>query len=408
MGSMPELTMTEELDSILEKYTSKIPNHLRGAAFSAVNAKGETIYSRAMGSRSITEQVPLELDSTMWIGSITKLQTCIAALIAIDSGLFTLTTDARQHLPALASLPILTSFTPGPYPRTPITTPNTSPITVLSLLTHTSGLIYDYGSPALKEWSAHHSITDTTFSGTLAGYTKPLLRAPGTGWAYSPGMDWVGRLIEVTSGRSLEAFLREHLWQKLGMRDTTFRPDLHADMQARRMAMAHRDRATGGISAGVVPQEAEGAFAPDCCGGVGLYSTMEDCVKVLGALMRRDERVLKRELWDLLTVPQLSGEEEGWFMEVIRGVGQGHLGQTWDKGVEGTFGLGSSIIKGDFEGRRREGSCNWSGMPGTHCWLDRKTGVGGMLTTQILPPGDPMVTELLLEMEKCVYRHVQS
>ena len=41
-------------------------------------------------------------------------------------------------------------------------------------------------------------------------------------------------------------------------------------------------------------------------------------------------------------------------------------------------------------------------------WLDRKTGVGGMLTTQILPPGDPMVTELLLEMEKCVYRHVQS
>ena len=41
-------------------------------------------------------------------------------------------------------------------------------------------------------------------------------------------------------------------------------------------------------------------------------------------------------------------------------------------------------------------------------WLDKETGVGGMLTTQVLPPGDPMVTELLLEMEKCLYKHIRG
>ncbi|KAF2686474.1 beta-lactamase/transpeptidase-like protein [Lentithecium fluviatile CBS 122367] len=406
---MPELTLTEELDSILEKYTSNIPNRLHGAAFSAVNTKGsEILYSQALGLRTLPNQdaSPLQLDSTMWIGSITKLQTCMACMTGLERGLFTLDTNVREIVPELKSIDLLAGFEDGDFPRKPITKPCTSPITLRQLLTHTSGMIYDYGHDGLKEWSAYHGIKDNTFSGTLKGYTKPLIYEPGQGWAYSPGMDWAGRLLEVTSGLSLEEFLKQTIWDKLGMKSTTFRPDLRPDIQARRMAMASRNRQTMEITQGVVPQEAQGSFAPDCCGGVGLYSTIEDCTRVLQALGSKNPMLMTAESYELLTTPQLPSNEH--FLKVIRGVGQGHLGQTWDTGAEGTFGFGSSIIQQDFVGRRVAGSCNWSGMPGTHCWLDKKTGIGGMLTTQILPPGDPMVTQLLLELEKCLYRHIRG
>lgn len=309
--------------------------------------------------------MPLQLDSTMWIGSITKLQTCMACMIGIERGLFTLDTNVRAVVPELNEIDLLTGFEEGDFPRKPITRPCTSPITLRQLLTHTSGMIYDYGHDGLKEWSAYHGIKDNTFSGTLKGYQKPLIYEPGHGWAYSPGMDWAGRLIEVTSGLSLERFLEQNIWTKLGMTSTTFRPDLRPDIQARRMQMASRDRKTMAITAGVVPQEAQGSFAPDCCGGVGLYSTIEDCTKVLQALASRNPALMTPQSYDMLTSPQLPTNEH--FLDVIRGVGQGHLGQTWDKGADGTFGFGSSITKQDFVGRRLAGSCNWSGMPGTHC-----------------------------------------
>lgn len=318
-----------------------------------------------MGSSSVTEKVPLKLNSSMWIGSITKLQTCMACMIGIERGLFTLETDVRLVVPELNEIDLLVGFEDGDSPRKPIIKPCSSPITLRQLLTHTSGMIYDYGHEGLKEWSAYHGIKDNTFSGTLKGYKKPLIYEPGNGWAYSPGMDWAGRLIEVTSGLTLEEFLKQNIWDKLGMTSTTFRPDLRPDLQARRMQMASRNCKTMEITPGIVPQEAQGSFALDCCGGVGLYSTIEDCTKVLQALISKNPVLMGAESYDSLTSPQLPTDEH--FLKVIRGVGQGHLGQTWDKGADGTFGFGASIIKQDFVGRRKKGSCNWSGMPGTHC-----------------------------------------
>ncbi|KAF2735220.1 beta-lactamase/transpeptidase-like protein [Polyplosphaeria fusca] len=331
------------------------------------NLSGDTIYSNAMGRFSTTEPTPLTLDSPMRIGSLTQFQTSLACIIAIEKGLFTLDTNARDLLPQLHDLDVLIGFeATSSRPRKPITKPCRASITVRQLLTHTSGLAHDHQHEALQEWAAWHAVN----GGPPAG-EKPLMHEPGQAWFYGSGMRWVGMLIERMSGQTLEAFFQEHIWGKLGMRGTSFK----------------------------APREAHS----ECCGSTGLYSTVADCTKVLRAVARRDPGLMRAESYDLLTSPQL--EDGGKVVEWMRMTGKEGFAQTWDEGAEGTFGFGSAIAGRDFGERRKKGSCSWSGLPGTHCWLDKESGVGGLLTTRVLPPGDSMVTELLVEVEKCVYKH---
>ena len=228
----------------------------------------------------------------------------------------------------------------------------------------------------------------------------------------------------MASGLTLEEFMKKNLWTKLEMHDTTFRPELKPDFSARRMQMAWRNRATGELSVGKVPLASP---AQDCCGGVGLYSTPNDCAKVLKAVLSGGGAILKKSSVDEMLNSQLMDSK--YFLSAIHGPGKGHLAQTWPDGAPGTFGLSSSINLEDFPGRRSKHSANWSGMPGIHAvsslgfesilsqksaklndfqWIDRESGLAGLLTTQLLPPGDPMVTECLLGLETALYKNLRS
>jgi CubicO group peptidase (beta-lactamase class C family) len=231
----------------------------------------------------------------------------------------------------------------------------------------------------------------------------PLLFEPSKGWTYGAGMDWAGRTIEVVSGQTLETFMQTHIFTPLSMTSTTFRPELRDDFPARTMTMAWRDRPTNLLTAGKNPW---GFPAKDCCGGCGLYSTADDYTKLLKAFLADGGVILKKESVDKIMTSQLVDPK--YFLGVINGPGRAHLGQTWPAGAQATFGLSSSINLEDFPGRRPKGSANWSGMPGLHAWVDRETGIAGLLTTQVLPPGDPMVTKCLLELETALYTHVRS
>src|SRR4029079_9330654 len=97
-------------------------------------------------------------------------------------------------------------------------------ITLRLLLTHTAGLVYDV-------WNANlnHYVQTTGFpaarSRTLASLRAPLAFEPGERWEYGIGIDWVGRLVETVSGQDLDAFMREHIFAPLNMRDTGFTPN---------------------------------------------------------------------------------------------------------------------------------------------------------------------------------------
>ncbi|KAH8759206.1 beta-lactamase class C [Hyaloscypha sp. PMI_1271] len=393
----------EELDAILSKYTSEVTNHLRGATFVAVNFEGETLYSKSFGQRTFdtTEDDSLLTDSLLWIASLTKLVTSVACMIAVEKGLVTLDENVREIVPELEDLELLVGFEEGGTPRKPILKKVTAPVSLRQLLSHQSGFAYDQLSPDLQEWSKYNKRTEWTMSGTMGGYTHPLIFEPGAGWVYGCGMDWAGRVVEIVSKQSLESFMQTHIFTPLGMDSTTFHPENMPTYALRQQTLAFRDRATGELGPGRNPWACP---ARDCCGGVGLYSTADDYAKLLASLLNPDSSILPEKSIKEMFTGQLDNERN--FNEIIHGKSRAHLGQTWPLGAKGTFGLGGSITLEDFEGRRAKGSMNWSGMPGLHAWVDRETGVAGLLTTQVLPPGDSMVTVCLLELERALYKIV--
>ena len=160
--------------------------------------------------------------------------------------------------------------------------------------------------------------------------------------------------------------MRDHIFAKLDMQDTTFRPELRSDFTSRRAEMAWRDRKTNELSVGKVPLANP---AVDYFGGTGLYSTPNDCARFLKALFDGGEVILQASSLDEIMKPQV--EDGKYFLEAATGVVRGHLAQTWPADFsKASFGLSSSIALEDFPGRRVKNSANWSGMPGVHAVSD--------------------------------------
>lgn len=171
--------------------------------------------------------------------------------------------------------------------------------------------------------------------------------------------------------------MQENIFSKLGMKDTTFKPELRDDGYLdRKMEHATRKPITGELQPGgghhllALP-------AKDCIGGMGIYSTPDDLTKVLKEVLAGGGNIIKRESVAEMLKPQIEGETHSAFMEVIDGRAKYHLRQTWPDGYDGTFGLSSSINVDDFPGRRLKYSMNWAGSAGLHavslCPLDLKS-----------------------------------
>ncbi|KAL7941081.1 esterase [Trichoderma barbatum] len=352
------------------------------------------VSSTAHGSRDLAQTQPITLDSLYWIASLTKLSTAVAVLIAVEKGLVTLDQNVRDIVPELAELDVLEGFDEDGKPRL---RKCLAPISLRQLLSHSSGFCYDKQDEGLQRWAAYEGKKENTFTGSYKGYLHPLIFEPGQGWAYGPGMDWAGRTVEVVAKQDLESFMQANIWTPLEMNSTTFRPWTRPDLEAKRVELAWR-KPDGALISGKSPF---GYPAADCCGGVGLYSTPADQAKLFSTLLRGGAGIISRESLDELLQPQT--EDPSHFISVVCGTKRAHLGQTWPEGATGDFGLSSSINAQDFPGRRAANSANWQGMPGVHAWLDQTTGVAGLFFTQLLPPGDKLVTKCFGDLERAVY-----
>ena len=178
-------------------------------AVTLVGNKDGILSHEAVGQRDLADKSPMRKDALFRIASMTKPITAIAIMILVDEGKLSPDDDVAKHLPEFANATFAGDKKPS------------RPLKIRDLLTHTGGLP-NYP----KEFAEIYMNRDRTLAETSkAVATQPLQFEPGSKWAYcNSGIDTLGRIVEVASGESFEAFLQKRVFDPLRMKDTAFYP----------------------------------------------------------------------------------------------------------------------------------------------------------------------------------------
>jgi CubicO group peptidase (beta-lactamase class C family) len=373
---------------IRDALTEALPESgLPGVAVAATRGDGQDV-SLAIGRLSPADPAPVAEDTLFWIASMTKAVTSTAALQLVGEGRLGLDDPVGAWAPELAAPRVLEGFDAEGRPKL---RPAKRPVTLRTLLTHTSGLAYDFVSADMNRWVA---FSGAQLIGPATPKDIPLMFDPGEGWIYGLSLDFVGRLIEAITGQDLGAALAERIFRPLGMTSTTFART--ADQRARTAPM-HARLPDGGLAP--IP-----FGLPDpphfMMGGGGLYSTATDYLSFLRALMGEESPLLPRPLLELLTTPQVTQPRPGAFASV-----RPDMSNDFDvfpgQPTGWTLGFLTNLEPG--ANGRSAGSLAWAGISNCYYWLDRQAGVAGVMLAQMLPFADPRALALFGKFERAVY-----
>ena len=370
-----------------------------GVVAVAANSDG-IIYEGAFGKRDLAKGTDMTADSVFWIASMTKALTATAAMQLVEQGKLQLDEPISKVLPDLASPQVLEGFDDKGEPKL---RPAKRPITLRMLLTHTAGFTYDFWDADTARYNKYANVPGI-ISCKNAALKTPLAFDPGDRWEYGINIDFAGKAVEAVSGQNLNVYLREHIFQPLGMKDTNF--VLGPDQIARLVSMHARgpDGGLAPIEFGI-PQEPEFFM-----GGGGLYGTGRDYLAFLQMLMHGGEfngaRILRPE-----TVAQMSKNNIG-DINISRVVLKTtaptatpdvDMGQLFP-GQDVKWGLSFLINPQQGPAGRSGGSLAWAGLANTYFWVDPSKKVAGVILTQILPFVDPRVLNLYTKFESGVYK----
>jgi CubicO group peptidase (beta-lactamase class C family) len=367
--------------------------------------RGDEIHVNATGTKTVGGKEPICRDTIFRIASITKPITGAAAMILVDEGKLRLEDSVEPWLPELANRRVLRRIDS----QLDDTVPARRPITVRDLLTSTFGFGSVMAMPGT--WPIQQPIRDGHLGGdgpprvSLTPGTDewmrrlgalPLMYQPGERWAYNTSCDVLGALIARVSGKSFEAFLRQNLFDPLGMEDTGFSvPASKLD----RLPGVYRFRPDSKTFEPFDSVEDSGYSRPPAfeSGAGGLVSTAEDyyafCRMMLNKGVWGRQRILAQDSIDAMTRDQLiSSQKKG--AEIFFG---SH--SSWG------FAMGVNIRQD--EPWMAPGRFGWDGGFGTSAYSDPKNDFIGILLTQRLVDS-PEPTAVSQDFWKLAYRSLEA
>ncbi|HEV2054362.1 MAG TPA: serine hydrolase domain-containing protein [Methylomirabilota bacterium] len=345
-----------------------------------VSRRGE-VHVDAIGLKAVGGRDPIGRDTIFRISSMTKPITAAATMILVEECKLRLDEPVDRLLPELADRKVMKRFD-GPLDDT---VPAHRPITVRDLLTFRMGfgivMAPTDATPIQKAMSEQllgqgppsPATTPAPDEWIRRLGTLPLMHQPGEKWMYHTGSDVLGVLIARASGQALETFLRERLFEPLGMKDTGFSvPATKLD----RLATSYwTNPETGALG---LYDEAEGgqwsrppAFPS---GGAGLVSTIDDYLAfgqmMLGKGKHGSERILSRPSVETMTTDQLTPEQKA-VSALVAGYFDSH-----------GWGFGVSMVTRRDAVAAVPGQFGWDGGLGTSWRSDPKEEMVGILMTQ--------------------------
>jgi len=381
----------EQIDAVLRRAveTREVPGVVAMAASDA-----GPIYEGAFEVRDLGGGPGMTLDTVFRIASMTKAITCVAAMQLVEEGKLSLDAPVPNIDPALSAPQVLDGFDGA---GAPLLRPARRPITLKHLMTHTAGFTYEFWNADTLRY-VEATGTPRVLSGQLAALRRPLNFEPGERWEYGINIDWVGRIVEAASGQSLDRYLRDRVFGRLGMEDTGFvpTPEQHA-----RQASVHQRQPDGSLA----PQPLAPPSTPQfCAGGGGLCSTGRDYLSFLRMLLHEGSlggrRILRPETVALMGENQIGDLPAG----VLKTCAP-ELSNDVDffPGATVRWGLGYMLNMEPGPNGRSAGTVSWAGLFNSYYWLDSTRRVAGVILTQILPFADPAAVNLYGRFERAVY-----
>ncbi|KFY84259.1 hypothetical protein V500_09455 [Pseudogymnoascus sp. VKM F-4518 (FW-2643)] len=316
---MASPTSMSAFEEWFEKAASPGPEReIPSSVVIAVDRDG-IIYTKSVGTQSEDPTSPLvskpiSSDTVMWVASCTKLLTSISLLQLMERGLLSLDTPIASLLPELSDPSVFTGFNSA---STPEFTKAEKEITVRMMMSHQSGVGYDIVHPYITKLRDLKSATGEAVADKLSweSQIQPLMAQPGTSWVYGANFELLSRLVERLRGApSLGAYMKEHIWDPLGITHATFHLASRPDMKDQLMDMSTRDADRKVVPSALASWWADRTFDS---GGAGMYITPGDYAKMLCAILRNDSTLLKPETMELLFEPQLGPEVQQTFESTL-------------------------------------------------------------------------------------------
>lgn len=298
---------------------------------------GECILRHMGGYADKDKKIPICGKEKYHIYSCSKLITCVAAMQLWEKGMFSLEDDIAEYIPAFRELVVKTESGVRKAKNS---------IKILDLFRMTSGLNYNMSYPELVEYMniPNNHCPTVEVADILA--KSPLEFEPGEGWVYGLNHDVLGALVEILSGEKFEDYVKNHIFDPLGMENSSF---LHPLEDWNGFAQQYQYNSETNQ---FIPYWGKKAYfgKEHASGGGGCVSTVDDYIKFLEAL-RIGDVILKKETIELMATDKLEDKHR-----------EGYHSKKYPMG----YGLGMRTPRSD--PKRTE--FGWGGAAGAYASVD--------------------------------------
>jgi len=352
-------------------------NQLPGVV-TMVAKDGKVVEFDVAGKRDVESGAPLQKDSIFRIYSMSKPITGVAMMMLFEEGKWQLNDPVSKHIPEFANLKVA-KVNPQSGAVTQVAPDH--PMTMRELMSHSGGLTYGvFGSTPVDKMYTDVNVLDrdATLQAMIDKLGKiPLLHQPGERWHYSVSVDVQGYLVEKLSGQPFAEFLKQRIFDPLGMKDTAFY--VPAEKLNRFVSFYTYDKDRKFVAHPGIPDFSKPPGAPS--GGGGLVSTAMDYMRFCQMLLNGGELDGHRLLSPLSV--QLMRSNVLPVSARTMGPGTG-------------FGLDFAVVEDPVAagGYGGEGTFYWGGYAGTWFWIDPVYNMIVVGMIQIRGDGSPDVRGL--------------
>lgn len=375
------------LDSLYAHYEHSISNKSLAGVETLLILNDNVVWHQAQGVADVAAKTPLKTNSIYYIQSMTKPIMSVAIMQLIERGLLALDDPIEMYIPEVKDLRVALNLDLGV--DSPTQKVNQS-MTILDLLTHTSGLSHGLGDSNLDKqifkalydetlnYRSHESLEDRVF--TLLSF--PLVAQPGTKWYYSAGADILALILQRVTKQSIPTYLKINIFDPLDMNDTGYNLD---ELQSQRVMKLHsrNERNTVKRHEQQVPTSGNTIYG----GTHGLFSTATDyaqfCLMILHNGTWNGSQILKAD--------------------TVKNIRTNHTADLYSEKGAG-FGLGFSVILIPEKMNRPGGTgqLQWGGYFSTHFFIDPEKKAIGITMTQQMPGGEDINTPFQNEVYRAL------